>query len=75
LVCFRYTGGAEDGDDDELNDFNEKLLNEMTKDTMRGFIVSGKTHNIIYLRFVICNHSTTKAHVEDFFAYMSEVSE
>lgn len=42
LVIFRYTGGDASRPDEELNDLNEKLLNQMTKDTTRGFFVSGK---------------------------------
>jgi aromatic-L-amino-acid decarboxylase len=46
LVCFRYTGGNEAGElgderDLELNRLNEKLTEEMTKDTTMGFIVGG----------------------------------
>lgn len=44
------------------------------EDTKRGFIVSGATHGMVYLRFVVCNHSTNEDHIKKFFDYIVECS-
>ena len=55
-----------------MNDLNEKLMSILDSNTEKGYIVTKKTNNIMYLRFVICNHTTTKKHVKEFFDFMQE---
>lgn len=75
LVCFRYVG--KDGERErslaELNWLNEQLLELLNRDTTKGFIVSAKAAGFIYLRFVVCNHETTKERIKTFYDYICEL--
>ena len=44
------------------------------EDTSKGFIVSGEAAGMVYLRFVVCNHSTTEEHILEFYHFLIHCS-
>ena len=75
LVCFRLVKDK-DGNriaEDKINDINKKLLNGIN-DTNRYHLVGSVVQNIHFIRFVICNHNTTREHVEKIWQFIDDLS-
>ena len=64
LVCFRLIKDQNGNKipDEKVNENNKKLLDSINE-TNKYHLVGSVVNNIHFLRFVVCNHNTTKEHI------------
>lgn len=48
------------------------MINE---DTSKGFISATSDRGVFFLRFVVCNHTTTNTHVDTFWNHVNELAD
>lgn len=52
------------------NRIHQDIKKKLDEHTENGYITPNQIHNIYYLRLVVCNSNTTKAHIDKFWDYL-----
>ncbi|MBN1387474.1 MAG: hypothetical protein JW965_03455 [Bacteroidales bacterium] len=75
IVCFRYTGknGRYTGDEQKLDNINEKILDGIEKDG-RIFFAGTKIKGRTSLRINLTNHRRTKADIDFLFKVLRQIA-